>query len=105
MSKFNFASQICTTKEQSERLLAMGLKKETADCVIMYYDGWHIGDAVDFDLDEDPVEPTWSLHRLIEIANLSQDWECISGNWYEEVIATIQSKLHIGELNKEYLEE
>ena len=30
--KFN--SQICTTKEQSERLLALGLKKETAD---MYY--------------------------------------------------------------------
>lgn len=27
--KFN--SQICTTKEQSERLLALGLKKETAD--------------------------------------------------------------------------
>jgi hypothetical protein len=30
--KFN--SQICTTKEQSERLLALGLKRETADCVI-----------------------------------------------------------------------
>lgn len=27
--KFN--SQICTTKEQSERLLALGLKNETAD--------------------------------------------------------------------------
>ena len=26
-----FKSQICTTKEQSERLLALGLKKETAD--------------------------------------------------------------------------
>ena len=30
--KFN--SQICTTREQSERLIALGLKKETAD---MYY--------------------------------------------------------------------
>ena len=29
MKKFN--SQICTTREQSERLLALGLKKETAD--------------------------------------------------------------------------
>ena len=48
--------------------------------------------------------PAWSLHRLIEIANLPQYWECISGNWYEEVIATIQSEIHIGELNKEYLE-
>ncbi len=27
--KFN--SQICTTREQSERLLSLGLKKETAD--------------------------------------------------------------------------
>lgn len=101
--KFN--SQICTTKEQSERLLTLGLKKETADCVIMYYDGWHIGIVEDFDFDKDPVEPAWSLHRLIEIANLPQYWECISGNWYEEVIATIQSKIHIGELNKKYLEE
>ena len=31
MSEFNFKSQICTTKEQSERLLSLGLKKETAD--------------------------------------------------------------------------
>ena len=29
-----FTSQVCTTKEQSERLLALGLKKETTDCVI-----------------------------------------------------------------------
>lgn len=30
----NFNNQICTTRSQSERLLALGLKKETAD---MYY--------------------------------------------------------------------
>jgi hypothetical protein len=68
--KFN--SQICTTEEQSKRLLALGLKKETADCVMMYYDGWHIGEAEHFDFDKDPVEPAWSLHRLIEIAQLPQ---------------------------------
>lgn len=62
-----FNSQICTNMEQSERLLAMGLKKETADCVIMYYDGWHIGEAEHFDFDKDPVEPAWSLNRLIEM--------------------------------------
>ena len=105
MSNFDFTSQVCTSRSQSERLLALGLKKETADCVMMYYDGWHIGEAEHFDFDKDPVEPAWSLHRLIEIANLPQYWECISGNWYEEVIASIQSKIHIGELNKEYLEE
>lgn len=48
-------------------MLALGLKRETADCVIMYYDGWHIGIAEDFDFDKDPVEPAWSLHRLIEM--------------------------------------
>lgn len=45
----NFNSQICTTEEQSKRLLALGLKRETADCVMMYYDGWHIGEAEHFD--------------------------------------------------------
>lgn len=107
----NFTSQICTTKEQSKRLLALGLKKETAD---MYY-FWVGGNEylLKVDVDNNPLKynmnktyiPAWSLHRLIEIANLPQYWECISGNWYEEVIATIKSKIHIGELNKEYLEE
>ena len=31
MSEFNFKSSVCTDKNQSERLLALGLKKETAD--------------------------------------------------------------------------
>ena len=31
-TKFNFKSQIATSREQSEKLLALGLKKETADC-------------------------------------------------------------------------
>lgn len=99
----NFTSQICTTEEQSKRLLALGLKRETADCVMMYYDGWHIGEAEHFDFDKDPVEPAWSLHRLIEIAELPQYWECISGNWYDEVISHIQSMIHINGINKEYL--
>ena len=67
--KFNFTSQICTTKEQSERLLALGLKKETADC---HYEGrknryeeWEVsvigGCYYRWDY------PAWSLHRLIEM--------------------------------------
>lgn len=130
--KFN--SQICTTKEQSERLLVLGLKKETADCVIMYYDGWHIGVAEDFDFDKDPVEPAWSLHRLIEMipkrvpdifgimhdlmvdgANISyyyfgeESWE-IWRIWndkglYDNVIDCIKWLIEKGHLNKEYLEE
>lgn len=90
---------------QSERLLAMGLKKETADMgwvKLLNGDGYVIAIAEDYSFIDIPA---WSLHRLIEIANLPQYWECISGNWYEEVIAAIQSEIHIGELNKEYLKE
>ena len=97
-----FTSQICTTKEQSARLLALGLKKETADCVIMYYDGWHVGEAEHFDFDKDPVEPAWSLHRLIEIANAMFDET--AENPYDDIIATIQSLIHLGYINEEYLD-
>lgn len=31
----NFKSQICTTREQSERLLTLGLKSKTADWYII----------------------------------------------------------------------
>lgn len=40
--KFN--SQICTTKIQSERLLALGLKKETADCFYYANQRWNGND-------------------------------------------------------------
>ena len=117
--KFN--SQICTTKEQSERLLALGLKKETADCVIMYYDGWHVGEAEHFDFDKDPVEPAWSLHRLIEMCNNTQvgmtigiyhDEVTVDGdlfevfdNTYDNLISIIEWLIKGGHFNKEYLDE
>ena len=105
--KFN--SQICTTKEQSKRLLSLGLKAETADCVMMYYDGWHIGEAEHFDFDKDPVEPAWSLDRLICMINDSdapEDYKIefyTKLNRYDEAIALIQSLIHIGQFKKEYL--
>jgi hypothetical protein len=34
--EMNFKSQICTTREQSERLLSLGLKKATADMCYRY---------------------------------------------------------------------
>ena len=62
----NFNSQICTRREQSERLLALGLKKETADCCYYYYDGEYlIAFAEDAKYPSDI--PAWSLHRLIEM--------------------------------------
>lgn len=105
MTYMKFNSQICTTKEQSERLLALGLKKETADCVIMYYDGWHIGVAEDFDFDKDPVEPAWSLHRLIEIIDV---WYLELNfnefhNAYDQVISCFEGRVKGGFINKKYL--
>ena len=70
----NFNSQICTSREQSERLLALGLKKETAD---MYwldhaltedYEDWRATPIYnDWEEWEKYGIPAWSLHRLIEI--------------------------------------
>lgn len=75
----NFNSQICTTKEQSEHLLALGLKKETADmkypCTSEYYVGILtegtsslpiIIDTEDDDITEYDT-PAWSLGRLIDM--------------------------------------
>lgn len=104
--KFN--SQICTTKEQSERLLALGLKKETADMCI------HIGLQYPIvtpynEVDEfyyKVVIPAWSLHRLIEIYDKTCIfWTDCGDNPYEAMISRIANKIKWGELNKEYLEE
>ena len=63
-----FETQICTTREQSERLIELGLKKETADM------SWaeevsQIYGVFAFTPDEwdDDVQPRWSLHRLIDL--------------------------------------
>ena len=64
-TKFN--SQICTTREQSERLLALGLKKETADMRRPHYNKhtpWVIDERGC--LNEHWLY-AWSLHRLIEM--------------------------------------
>jgi hypothetical protein len=77
--KFNFTSQICTTKEQSERLLGLGLKKETADCILVENpfkkDRYVMFPIVDIDetleneMSSEPI-PAWSLHRLMEMCPL-----------------------------------
>jgi hypothetical protein len=59
-----FKSQVCTTKEQSQRLLELGLKPETAD--MSYYKGEPCLDP--YEEMESPYDnivlPAWSLHRL-----------------------------------------
>lgn len=66
-----FKSQICTTIEQSKRLLELGLNPETADMFHVFdYTIWHINGILELvhpnQLEETDV-PAWSLHRLIEL--------------------------------------
>ena len=65
-TKFNFNSQICTTKEQSELLLALGLNKETADMCYPHFAKTYPIPLVDDILTADDI-PSWSLERLIEM--------------------------------------
>lgn len=108
--KFN--SQICTTKEQSERLLALGLKKDTADmcwfndmqkpfCAPYKYFAEKAQDM------KWVISPAWSLHRLIEILDI---W-CLELNFnefnnpYDQIISYFEERAKGGFINKEYLEE
>ena len=65
----NFDSQICTTREQSIRLLALGLRKETTDMFI----GIDWGKELAYDKNGgytsnlDASIPAWSLARLLEM--------------------------------------
>ena len=123
-TKFN--SQICTTREQSKRLIALGLKKETADmalhfsCVDMdgnaYYIPYTIGHQC-------TGIPAWSLHRLIEmiqdvcpsvhlifhridvrsnVKRIAYSFD-VCDNLYDNIIDCIEWLINEGYYNKEYL--
>ena len=117
-TKFN--SPICTTREQSEMLLALGLKKETADMVWThaYYSTWAATARENplyfHEADEDTI-PAWSLHRLIEMmpcdveisgiwvyANRSYEFK-EKNNVYDNLIDLLTSIIKEGYFNKEYL--
>ena len=112
---FNFTSQICTTEEQSKRLLALGLKAETADMSyqIHYFDldgilleSIHSLEP-DPPLNNDSFIPAWSLHRLIEILDiwyLDLNFHNFD-NAYEQVISYFEERVKGGFINKDYLEE
>lgn len=109
--KFN--SQICTTKKQSERLLALGLKKETADMTLQttldvcytipfqesveYFENRHLPP-------HPTILPAWSLHRLIVLSGMCII-ESSTDNIYDKVIRYIGFLIKCGDFNEEYLEE
>ena len=122
MSEFNFKSAICTSREQSERLLALGLKKETAD---MCYTYCNYSDR--YELECRPPRlgdiPAWSLDRLMELVPHRHGEYCDYANYfmyyynipfdvmeqfrgetrYEYLIACIEWIIEQGYFNKEYL--
>lgn len=128
--KFN--SQTCTSREQSERLLALGLKKETADMCHFWH--WESDDysrlcaSWEFAHRSNKDIPAWSLHRLIEMMptliyrrerqywlDINNDGVCyntnggfacveyIADNLYDNILYCIEWLIKEGYFNKEYL--
>ena len=120
-TKFNFNSQICTTREQSDRLLALGLNKETADCALL-----PLTDEVTSVLVKPSTNdikftiPAWSLGRLIKLmprtATLhTQEGDTrididlyaieilVSEDPIAEAVSVIEWLIKEGNFNKEYL--
>ena len=104
-TEFNFKSQICTTREQSERLIALGLKKETADMAIepdleSTYEVYYISA---YPPSKRGV-PAWSLHRL---SMLTAKRKClfirVEADLYDVLINRIEHEIKEGCFNKEYL--
>lgn len=124
-TKFNFNSQICTDRNQSERLLSLGLKKETSDCYWwqendQYGDGngkWHLEvldtkearehfEYLDKIFDDDLFIPAWSLHRLLCLYGLDYTIKEVYNNaeeCYGMLICAIEIAIEDGDFNKEYL--
>jgi hypothetical protein len=128
MSEFNFKSAICTSREQSERLLALGLKKETADMCLEYNAGNYTPKTHRMFLTSLLDRPAWSLHRLIEMIPVHVPFSvgvghlCINRErifywgeevvyewWdngltiYDNIISCIEWLIKEGYFNKEYL--
>lgn len=128
MKNIIFNAQICTTKEQSKRLLELGLDADTSDMCWLAKKLW--GDDVEIPEEErsyvlstdkddsfcnrydvDCV-PAWSLHRLIAmLPDRNRAWltdycdfkDC--SKIYDEVISLIAYMVKEKYFNKEYLKE
>lgn len=108
-------SAICTSREQSERLLALGLKKETAD---MTYLNDEICAASYNEMEcpyDNLVKPAWSLHRLlylipneyftdVDFQNIMQRCIFATSTLYDDLIDLIEALIEEEYFYKEYLE-
>lgn len=118
MNELKFNSQVCTTREQSQRLLELGLKPETAD---MYHTTFY-RDNVGYEIIQVRNEklpllsqelPAWSLHRLLSIGvngdymglwNININIDTVE-DLFEQLIRLIEWGIKDGVFNKEYLKQ
>lgn len=134
-TKFNFKSQFCTSRFQSEHLLSLGLKKETADMTIHIKGdgGWYVTAEPFYEWEDDmntlpsleeteQILPAWSLGRLIKLmprtaimhtqegdTRIDIDMYAIeilvSDDPIAEAVSVIEWLIKEGNFPKEYLEE
>ena len=112
-TNFNFKSPVCTDKVQSERLLALGLKKETADCYLFEQDGETSIVAKPYSEIEKQLEglphdcaiyPAWSLGRLLEVMRMKASSQVVPlDDTFDRLIEGIETRIKEGYFNKEYL--
>ena len=115
----SFNTQVCTTREQSERLLALGLKKDTADmyltkCFVgnngtpmVFVGTTHKPSTVLFSKEDIPA---WSLHRLV---SMCADNNFLSSNQislynfstYDRAIDLAEYLISHNHFNKQYLNQ
>lgn len=126
-TNLKFNSAICTSRSQSERLLALGLKKETADMCWTLADNDCEGNKYSVEymsigqgkyqlIHPDWYTPAWSLHRLlcllpteyipdIDFQRIMQDFIFRSQDMYDEAISCIETLIEEGYFYQEYLKE
>lgn len=127
-----FTSQICTTKEQSERLLTLGIKRETSDMCLDNMGNVYTYPVTIIEVMKNDwsLIPLWSLNRLIEMMpqeifhedstlilgvfgdgvyyadnEYGEVFRSFDGNLYSCIIKCIDWLIKEGYFNKEYLKE
>lgn len=100
-----FNSQICTTREQSKRLLDLGLKPETADMKHIPYSDYVVPKEYDLFLGwgEKAYTPAWSLHRLMEIGNFVNVGFLNIDKMYECCIQMIEGQIRGNVIDRKFI--
>ena len=104
MENFNFKSQISTNEEQSERLLALGIKPETADMTLrIAKDVPPASFSVAYNPFFAPKSlPAWSLPRLLEMLGLWHIELWYNTDVYEQVLRLIEERIEDGFFPEKY---